>query len=341
MRTGMSPAVVLLMSLVISCAASVNEPVDEETFTPDTVVNDTAGNESTLPEIDTVGDDADDADPFMSEDDALPDEGASGEDDLPAVDDAVTFDEDEVFVPDSDATSTCWEPEVLIAIDRTLSMRTAVDGVTKWDMARQAIAAIGEKFSSGIFFGLEFFPKTVEGCYTIADIQAGNTVNNVTCLEGEVIIPPAYDTDELINSTMESAKLCRSSPIKSALLSARDFYVAHPPTPAERKQFVILLTDGKETCEKATLSCGAQELLAAGVKTYVVGFGGAVNPDYLNHLVCAGGTAPDPNACLVGPTSGCTEAYLGIDPLYFTAEDGDQLLLQLDEIAAKLAECQS
>jgi len=219
-------------------------------------------------------------------------------------------------------------------------MRTAVDGVTKWDMARQAIAAIGEKFASGIYFGLEFFPKTVEGCYTIAEIEAGSKVNNVQCLEGEVVVPPAYDNGELINSTMESAKLCRSSPIKSALLSARDFFVAHPPSPAERKQFVILLTDGKETCEKATLSCGAQELLAAGLKTYVVGCGGAVNPDYLNHLVCAGGTAPDPNACLTG-TSGCTEAYLGIDPLYFTAEDGDQLLLQLDEIAAKLAECQS
>lgn len=342
MRTWISLAVVPLLSLVVSCSAPVDEPSDEETALPDTAVDEEIGNENTLPEEDTVAGDAADADPYdPAEDDTMPDEeGAPGEDD-PAVDDTATFDEDEVFVPDSDATSTCWEPEVLIAIDRTLSMRTAVDGVTKWDMARQAIAAIGEKFANGIYFGLEFFPKTVEGCYTIADIQAGNTVNNVTCLEGEVVIPPAYDTDELINSAMESAKLCRSSPIKSALLSARDFYVAHPPTPAERKQFVILLTDGKETCEKATLSCGAQELLAAGVKTYVVGFGGAVNPDYLNHLVCAGGTAPDPNSCLIGPSSGCTEAYLGIDPLYFTAEDGEQLLLQLDEIAAKLAECQS
>jgi hypothetical protein len=257
-------------------------------------------------------------------------------------DDGFIWPDDGVLIPDTDVDGpVCWAPEVIIAIDRTLSMRTAVNGVTKWEMARQAITAIVDKFTDTINFGLEFFPKTVEGCYTIAEIEAGSKVVNVNCLEGEIVVPPAYDTDELINSTMESAKLCRSSPIKTALLSARDFFVAHPPTPVTRKQFVILLTDGKETCEKATLSCGAQELLAAGVKTFVVGFGGAVNPDYLNHLVCAGGTAPDPNACLIGSTSGCTEAYLGIDPLYLTAEDGDQLLLKLDEIAAKLAECQS
>jgi len=326
--------------VLAACTSPSEEPYDADVpLWPDTAATDNVVDDTgpTLPDLgpaDEGGELADDA--------ATADETGDPADDADEASDDVTTlpDEDTVFVTDADDGIICWEPEVLIAIDRTLSMRTKVNGVTKWDMARQAITAIVDKFTYTIHFGLEFFPKTVEGCYTIAEIEAGSTVNNVSCLEGEIAIPPAYDTDELINSTMESAKLCRSTPIKSALLSARDFFVAHPPDPVLRKQFVILLTDGKETCEKATLPCGAQELLAAGARTYVVGFGGAVNQDYLNHLVCAGGTAPDPNACLSGP-SGCTEAYLGIDPLYFTAEDGEQLLNKLDEIAAKIAECRS
>ena len=330
---------VLLLFCAILCVAACTTPVDE-LLDEETVDVDTTAEMDivdALPEIDTTVE----TDIAILDDD-LPDQTDQTDQSDPSdpSDNMVLPDNDTVAPVDADGP-VCWEPEVLIAIDRTLSMRTAVNGVTKWDMARQAITAIVNKFTDTIHFGLEFFPKTVDGCFSIAEIEAGSKVSNVNCLEGEIAIPPAFDTDELINTTMESAKLCKSTPIKSALLSARDFYVAHPPTPAARKQFVILLSDGKETCEKATLPCGAQELLAAGVKTYVVGFGGAVNPDYLNHLVCAGGTAPDPNACLTGATSGCTEAYLGIDPLYFTAEDGDQLLLQLDEIAAKLAECQS
>lgn len=329
-----------MLFFAVACATSADDPLDEGTTDIDVVTDveavDALNEQNSLPEVDIVLSDDDQSDP--ADQFEQPDQSSDPDILFADTDDVVS--DDTAVMPDVDSAIICWEPEVLIAIDRTLSMRTKVNGVTKWDMARQAITAIVEKFTDTIHFGLEFFPKTVEGCYTIAEIEAGSKVNNVKCLEGEVVIPPAYDTDALINSTMESAQLCTSSPIKSALLSARDFYVAHPPVPVTRKQFVILLTDGKETCEKETLPCGAQELAAAGVKTYVVGFGGAVNPDYLNHLVCAGGTAPDQNTCLTGQ-SGCTEAYLGIDPLYFTAEDGDQLLLKLDEIAAKLAECQS
>jgi len=95
-----------LFLFMVSCSAPVDEPVDEESFTPDTVVVDTAESENSLPETDPAVGETDDTDLFAPEEDALPDEGEVVEDG-PMLDDAVTFDEDDIFVPDSDATSTC------------------------------------------------------------------------------------------------------------------------------------------------------------------------------------------------------------------------------------------
>jgi hypothetical protein len=61
-----------------------------------------------------------------------------------------------------------------------------------------------------------------------------------------------------------------------------------------RASFVLLITDGKETCmTDPEVTQRVQLLLKAKIRTYVVGFGSAVDPKQLTDMALAGGVAKD------------------------------------------------
>jgi Tfp pilus tip-associated adhesin PilY1 len=82
----------------------------------------------------------------------------------------------------------------------------------------------------------------------------------------------------------------------TAMRSFREWYddwkplaQANDPQFSCRKVFVLLMTDGFETCNNANAETEAQQLLAnRGIQTYVVGF--ATNSSTLNDIAEAGGT---------------------------------------------------
>jgi hypothetical protein len=258
----------------------------------------------------------------------------------------------------------CDAPDMLIVLDHTLSMAAEPSGtrpantpaghmLSKWYLATKAIAGVtAPPEDQTVRFGLEVFPLNPHdepdaggtgACVTLEQELGGTSANNTHCQPGELVFSPDLGTGTEIATTLdpETFELCISTPIDAAMGTAARVLqaIAAPP----RKQFVILVTDGGETCMgDATVT--VQALAAAGVSSYIVGFGsadggaGGVNVKLLNDLACAGGTAtgfPAPCAQVEGGT-----AYVATDPngppLFFLAEDGDALATSLQTIAGSV-----
>jgi hypothetical protein len=89
-----------------------------------------------------------------------------------------------------------------------------------------------------------------------------------------------------------------------------------------RTKYAMLITDGCFTCPTTACLDPAKEaakLLAAGIKTYVVGFGTGVCPTELDAIATSGGTA------LPGSTK------------YYDAANSAALTAALSSIASKIA----
>jgi hypothetical protein len=244
----------------------------------------------------------------------------------------------------------CDPPDVLIVQDRTESMHTAPDGkdppdtpaghaATKWYLAIDAVKQVTSgAIDTTIRFGLELFPRDPGGnaCVTLAQRIEGIEATNPDCEKGEVLIEPNLATGAAITGALdpETTTLCSSTPIGLALATAQTALakIANPT----RKQFVLLVTDGENSCDVGPNPRHVvQELAQSGVGTYVVGFGssGGVNPKLLNDLACAGMTAKNfPDSCKQD-----ANGYLAADPtgptLYYDAADGNALVAGLESIA--------
>ncbi len=93
-----------------------------------------------------------------------------------------------------------------------------------------------------------------------------------------------------------------NTPLEGALRSFRSWFVDWRPVARQRdpefaagcrKVFVVLLTDGFETCGGNAVNAASDLLNNLGVKTFVIGF--AVNNPALDAIAIAGGTDSDPD----------------------------------------------
>jgi hypothetical protein len=259
----------------------------------------------------------------------------------------------------------CQAPDMLIVLDRTLSMSAEPNGhappntdaghaLSKWLLATDVVKAVTTAPSDQtIRFGLELFPldpQTVTDagatghCVTLTQLLQGAASTNSTCVPAEIDVVPALGTGAQIASILdpETRHLCNSTPIASALETATAALksIADPI----RKQFVLLVTDGGETCRGKQSIGVAQALATAGIDTFVVGFGakdagaGGVNRVLLNDLACAGRTAANfSTACrLADGGSGYVPVTPGGPDLFFTAEDGAGLEAALKSIEGQI-----
>jgi hypothetical protein len=253
-------------------------------------------------------------------------------------------------VSSSDGTSgdaaDCAAPDMLVVLDHTLSMASRPDGVvpantptghmkSKWYIAVTAINALVAQLDTTIRFGLELFPRDPHDgtCVTLSQQLAGMSATNPHCQAGEIDIAPDIAMGPMIDSFLdpETTRLCISTPIGAGLETAQ-IELAQIVDPA-RKQFVLLLTDGQDTCNAALPLATVQALASAGILTYVIGFGTTGGSDgidiaQLNNLACAGHTAVNfATACQADaqgnysathPTTG-TEFLLASDAASLTA----------------------
>jgi hypothetical protein len=267
---------------------------------------------------------------------------------------------DDASVGDPDA-GVCKAPEMLLLLDRTGTMHRDLAGLTPPDtMAGHAAAKLTLAINAldGLLaipgldgtlrLGLAMFPRDPGGgaCLTLTQRLQGMDFTNPGCEAGQVIVPPALGTAAAISSAIdpEATTLCFSTPTGSGLETAHTALMASATPGID--QYITLVTDGAdfyESCPTPDPMQVLRDLDAAGIKTFIVGFGAqdttvqGVNPPLLNRMACAGHTAKNfATACMLLATGG----YDAVDPngarLYYDAADGPGLSTALKAVAGEV-----
>jgi hypothetical protein len=258
---------------------------------------------------------------------------------------------------------SCTPPDMLIVLDHTDSMSAEPNGtnppntmaghmLTKWYLATQAVkAVVAPPMDQKVAYGLEPFPLDPQvitdaggagKCETLTNLLGGTASTNTQCQAGEVLVSPATGTGMTISNILnpETMRLCVSTPIALALGTAQKELASIAKSGVS--QYVLLVTDGGETCSGNVVGI-TQQLASAGIKTFVVGFGSGdagakgVNTKLLDNVACAGETATGfPAPCTKGDGGGYTATSTSGPPLFYLAEDGASLQMALQKITSSI-----
>ncbi|MFT3711360.1 MAG: vWA domain-containing protein [Archangium sp.] len=250
-----------------------------------------------------------------------------------------------------DAGLDCVPPDVLIALDRTLTMHRMADGTTpadtvaghalsKWSMAITAIEELTTApLDQSVRFGLELWPREAPGCVTLAQRIGGTNGTNTACEGPEIPIQPALGTGAAISSLLdpETTKICFSTPTGDALLGAGAFLQTHRS--ADAGQFVVLVTDGADwdvSCPSPNPLGVVDGLRDSGIDTLVVGFSAemslqnGVGAAFLNDMACAGHTAKNFATTCAANDAGVYRALVTDGgALFYTATNASELVTTL------------
>ena len=190
-------------------------------------------------------------------------------------------------------------PNFLLVLDRSCSMTDVVGGKTKWTIAVDAIQKLLTANTGKIRFGLELFPDTAgNSCAQDGKgiaVQPGNEAKIASLLGASLSKNDANFPDGPCVTNIDTGiQAAQSEPSFSD---------------KTRKSFVVLITDGQQSsgCTAAGGDKGTTKIItdlhAAGVDTFVVGFGSGVDAAQMNAWATAGGR----------PRAGATKFYDAAD----------------------------
>jgi hypothetical protein len=277
----------------------------------------------------------------------------------------------DVSVDVGDSNVNCEPPDLLVLLDRTMTMHFQPDGTeiaaaennptgrqtTKFAIAIAALKGLFSTYDTQVRFGLELWPRERDGCLLTRErIEMSYGAPqprpyNAACEAGEIKAPPglgnAAGTNALLD--VETVPICQTTPLGAALDTAEKYLATIKNM--KRAQYLALLTDGADY----DLSCAPpmytdpiaklHALAEAGLKTYVIGFGAmasssGVDPVKMNKLACAAQTAKDLTTnCKKSFTTGIYEpvdATATGPRLYIEATNKADLDKELGAIAAAL-----
>ncbi|MBK9036410.1 MAG: VWA domain-containing protein [Myxococcales bacterium] len=195
-------------------------------------------------------------------------------------------------------------PNVLIVLDRSGSMGTAIGGVSKWQIAVTAIQNLLASHGNQVRFGLDLYEPPAGG----------------SCAAGAIVVGVGPTDATAISNALAGTGPGGLTPIGSTLAALATYPGLHDPA---RENYVLLLTDGEETCSGDGI--GAATALRNGtpeIKTFVVGFGSGVDATFLDAVATAGGTA-----------------RVGGPPYYYQADDAMSLNDAFDAIGSAVLSC--
>jgi hypothetical protein len=190
-----------------------------------------------------------------------------------------------------------------------------LSNVDKWGIAVEAITALTNAYVGQVRWGLKFFPDAT----------------GEDCLQDPPEIAPSDNAEEEIQQILTDALEVEDpnfpdgpcvTNINAAMQQVSEEACIHD---SERSNYILLITDGAEAnCagnNNETRNIVA-DLAADGINTFVVGFGGGVNPIFLNRLANAGGS---PNSALILK--------------YYQADDLETLRDALSSIVGRIIGC--
>ncbi len=194
-----------------------------------------------------------------------------------------------------------------IAFDKSGSMNDPIvnNGPSKWDIATAAIKQVTQQYDAQIQFGLGLFPA---GGTTALRCEAAPTAVTVGDRRGAQIA-----------TALDAVAPGGNTPIGAVLISAGN---VPELVDATRANYVMLVTDGTETCNGNGVQAATNNLALKGIKTFVIGFGGEVDGTNLADIATAGGT----------PRAGT--------PKYYQADDAPGLLAAFNLIAQGALGCE-
>ena len=134
-----------------------------------------------------------------------------------------------------------------------------------------------------------------------------------------------------------------STPIIGATMRAY-YYLHTSGTQFEGNKFVVLLTDGAETCDlgatsKSTLIQKAQDAASVGIRTFVLGAPGSESERaFLSQLAFAGGTASSPTCDYSGSSSDVGDCHM--DMTLAGMNFAQELQSNLEAISGEALSCE-
>lgn len=216
----------------------------------------------------------------------------------------------------SAAADTCSPARVMVVLDKSSSMVTGtINGVTKWDIAKGGLGTLLDQYQAKAEFGLMTFPQPNQ------------------CGPGALDVAPALSNKTSIVSALGSAPPTSGNytPMAQSLEAAANLAQMQTTT-GTGPRHVVLITDGWQYCvpyDNTTRFDGTaavEALNAAGITTWIVGFGGEVDAAALNRMAVAANTAK----ANCNPAS---EDAAAANNCYFQADNAQELLAALNTIA--------
>jgi len=224
-------------------------------------------------------------------------------------------------------------PDVMILLDRSNSMSDSPPTPPLWNTIQDAIVAVTSSLDDSIWFGLMTFPNSVPP-YACDGLSHQCQHPSPTA----VLVNVGPETSGAISSALASLNTCGGTPIAMSLQSAQQYLLTLPD---DHPRYVLLATDGAPNCNAAldgsTCRCTGENcminnknclddarsydvldsLCGNGIKTYILGMGGATSwSDVFDEMA----------------THGCTDTY-------YEAEDPASIQSALEAITGTIASC--
>ncbi|MBK7580288.1 MAG: VWA domain-containing protein [Myxococcales bacterium] len=212
-------------------------------------------------------------------------------------------------------------PNMFISLDRSCSMTGAGGGgKTKWVIAVDALNQMMTTFNGKIRWGIGLFPDiTGDKCTQDAPAFAVADGN-----ESKI--------QALLTAALQKAdKYFPDGPCVTNIDTAMQQASQEPAfQDTTRKSYALLITDGAQAgCSAAGGDAGTEKIItqmnAAGVSTFVLGFGTGIDAAQMNKFAIAGGV---PNNDPTAPTV-----------KYYKADDTQSLQAALGKIAGSIIGC--
>jgi len=178
-------------------------------------------------------------------------------------------------------------------------LRRFPDLPSKWELTLSALnsALITLRATGRVHVALSLFPETGSACTIAAEPQVSLSFLDATGLDR-------------VNQTLSSIAPYGNTPLVGATILGYQYFLSQLRLGAlDGENFVVILTDGKETCRAdeigKLLNIDAPNALhMLGIRTFVIGVPGSEDArEFLSALAEAGGTVRSKD-CLYGPGYG-------------------------------------